>query len=346
MLRRSRLLIAGLVAVIAAPVYSQQISLQTGDKAPDVHAEKWHNSKTPVSLRRLRGKVVVIEFFESGDGKCIKDVPELVKLHEDMKENGVVVIGISPDTPERVIKFLGKYKKPYAVGSGSRSRNRYPWPKVPGYCIVDPDSKVAFLSNEIEETRKALDGVLQKTPPKPDSEMAKIFEEEAAEKMKAADKLYKDKRLPDAWDAYSAIAADYPTVPSGRKAATAAAKTRIELDESTAVLSLTRADDALKKKKFDLARKEYERIVDKWPDTPSGKKAQAQLDKMATDTSFSKDVKAAEAAKKCKGWLQTARNLAKSDRIEEAKRYYKRIIFQYPDTEYAETAKIELDKLD
>jgi len=340
--RKSRMLIAGLVALMASPAWADP---QLGDKASDVHAEKWHNSK-PVSLRRLRGKVVLVEFFECGDSKSIKVTEDLIKLHEEMKENGVVIIGITEDTPERTDKFLAKYKKPYAVGSGTRTRQRFENPKIPWFCIIDPDTKIAAFHHEFEEIRKALDGVLEKTPPKPDSEMAVIFEEEAAEMLKAADKLYKDKRLKDALDAYSAIATDYPTVASGRKAASAAARTRIEVEESTASLSLKRADDYLKNKKYEKARKDYERIVDRWPETPSGKKAQAQLDRMSTDTSFSKDVKEAQIAKKCRGWLQSARNLAKADRFDEAKRYYKRIIDEYPNTEFAEIAQTEMDKLD
>ena len=347
--RHRRLLVAVLAAAVASPVLGEEPKL--GDKAADVQAEKWHNLKSgvtlqsTVSLRRLRGKVVLIEFFECGDSSSIKAVPELIKIHEDLKENGVVVVGLTEDPPEKVTKFLAKYKKPYVVGSGSRTIERYT-PKMPWFMVVDPETKIAGFHHEFAEIKKALEATLQKTPPKPDSEMAVIFEEEAAEKLKEADKLYKAKRLSDAWDKYCEIAEDYPNVASGKKARSAASKTRIELDESTAALSLKRADDALSRKKYDVAQKEYTRIVDKWPDTPSGKKAQSHLDRMQKDPSFSKEVRESAAAKKCKGWLQTARGLAKNDRVDEARRYYKRIIDEFPNTSFAETAKTEMDKLD
>lgn len=346
--RHRRLLVAILAVAVAAPVLGEEPKL--GEKAGDVHAEKWHNLKagvtlgSSVSLRRLRGKIVLIEFFECGDSASLKVVPELLKLYEDVKENGVVMVGLTRDPPEKVTKYLTKYKKPYPIGSGSRTLDKYT-PKMPWFMVVDPDNKIAGFHHEFAEIKKALDATLQKSPPKPDSEMAVIFEEEAAEKLKEADKLYKAKRLPDAWDAYCAIAEDYPTVASGKKAKSLAAKTKIELDEGTASLSLKRADEAMNKKKYTAAMKEYTRIVDKWPDTPSGKKAQAHLDKMQKDPALSKDVRETEAAKKCKGWLQTARGLAKNDRIDEARRYYKMIIDNYPNTSFAETAKVEMDKL-
>ena len=346
--RHRRWLVAILAAVVASPALAEDPKL--GDKAADVQAEKWHNLKSgvtlgsTVSLRRLRGKVVLIEFFECGDSKSIKVVPDLIKLYEDMKENGVVVVGLTEDPPEKVTKFLKKYKKPYPIGSGSRTLERYT-PKMPWFMVVDPDTKIAGYHHEFSEIKKALDATLQKTPPKPDSEMAVIFEEEASEKLKEADKLYKAKRLSDAWDKYCEVAEDYPTVPSGKKARAAEKKVKIEWDETTASLSLKRADEALGKKKYDAAMKEYTRIVDKWPETPSGKKAQTQLDRMQKDPSFAKDVRETAAAKKCKGWLQTARGLVKNDRIDEARRYYKRIIDEFPNTSFAETAKTEMDKL-
>lgn len=349
MIRRHRcLLVAILTAAMVAPVVAEEPKL--GDKAADVHAEKWHNLKagvtlgSSVSLRRLRGKIVLIEFFQCGESGSLKVVPDLIKLHEEMKENGVVMVGLTEDPPEKVTKYLTKYKKPYAIGSGSRTIDRYT-PKMPWFMVVDPDNKIAGYTHEFGDIKKALDETLKKSPPKPDSEMAVVFEEEAAEKLKDADKLYKAKRLPDAWDVYCAIADEYPTVASGRKAKTLAAKVRIEIDESTAALSLKRADEALNKKKYDAAQKEYVRIVDKWPDTPSGKKAQAHLDRMQNDPSFSKEVRETAAAKKCKGWLQTARSLAKNDRVDEARRYYKRIIDEFPNTSFAETAQAEMDKL-
>ncbi len=346
--RHRRLLVAILAVAVASPVMAEEPKL--GDKASDVHAEKWHNIKPgvtlghTVSLRRLRGKVVLIEFFQCGDSPSLKVVPELISLYEEMKDNGVVMVGLTEDPPEKVEKYLKKYKKPYPIGSGSRTIDRYT-PKMPWFMVLDPDNQITGYNHDLAEVKKALEGTLQKTPPKPDSEMAVVFEEEAAEKLKEADKLYKAKRLSDAWDAYCAIAEDYPNVASGKKARSQATKTKIEIDEGTASLSLKRADDALSKKKYDAATKEYTRIVDKWPDTPSGKKAQAHLDKLQKDPSLSKEVQETAAAKKCKGWLQTARGLAKNDRVDEARKYYKRIIDEFPNTSFAETARIEMDKL-
>src|SRR6185436_19601895 len=119
--RHRCLLVAILAAAFASPALADEPKL--GEKATDVHAAKWYNLKagvtlgSTVSLRRLRGKVVLIEFFLCGDGGSIKVVPDLAKLYEDMKENGVVVIVLTEDPPEKVTKFLAKYKKPYTVGA-------------------------------------------------------------------------------------------------------------------------------------------------------------------------------------------------------------------------------------
>ena len=47
------------VAAAASPA----LALKVGDKAPEVHGRKWYNSKGDVSLEKLRGQIVLIDFW-------------------------------------------------------------------------------------------------------------------------------------------------------------------------------------------------------------------------------------------------------------------------------------------
>ena len=54
------LLFAGLIPIaLAAPA----MALEVGDKAPEVHGSKWYNSKSPVTLAKLKGQIVLIDFW-------------------------------------------------------------------------------------------------------------------------------------------------------------------------------------------------------------------------------------------------------------------------------------------
>lgn len=55
------------------------------------------DSDRKVSLRDLRGKVVVLNFWASWCPPCIEETPSLVRMQKRFKDKGVVVIGISAD---------------------------------------------------------------------------------------------------------------------------------------------------------------------------------------------------------------------------------------------------------
>ncbi|MEK7324526.1 MAG: tetratricopeptide repeat protein [Chloroflexota bacterium] len=46
--------------------------------------------------------------------------------------------------------------------------------------------------------------------------------------------------------------------------------------------------------------------------------------------------------KKCEDWLQMARTLAKSGKNEEAAKYYKKVMDEFPDSTFAQTARAEM----
>ncbi len=62
--RRTALMI-GLLASMAAPAAAQN-AVKVGDQAPEITAEHWMNlpkGMSSISLKQLRGKVVMIEFW-------------------------------------------------------------------------------------------------------------------------------------------------------------------------------------------------------------------------------------------------------------------------------------------
>jgi thiol-disulfide isomerase/thioredoxin len=87
--------IAGVLAIAAAP--QSATSREPLVSAPDFSAAIWFNSK-PLTLRQLRGKVVLVDFWEYTCINCIRTFPHLRRWNRLYGPLGLVIIGVH--TPE------------------------------------------------------------------------------------------------------------------------------------------------------------------------------------------------------------------------------------------------------
>lgn len=114
------------------------------------------------------------------------------------------------------------------------------------------------------------------------------------------------------------------------------------LGSGAAKTALTKADDLFKKKDYAKALKEYEKLAKVHKDTDIGKKAKAQVGKIKGDKAIMAAVAEGDMRKKCEDWLQMARTLAKGGKNEEAAKYYKKVLDDYPESTFAQTARAEM----
>jgi peroxiredoxin len=63
-----------------------------------------------VSLTKLRGKVVLLNFWASWCPPCIEEMPAMEKLHQELTKDGLVILAVNfQEGPEQVKEFLAKY---------------------------------------------------------------------------------------------------------------------------------------------------------------------------------------------------------------------------------------------
>ena len=111
----------------------------------------WINSK-PLSIKGLRGKVVLLDFWTYSCVNCLRTLPHLEKIHEKYKKYGLVLIGVH--TPEfefekereNVETAVKKHKIKYPVALDSDNitwklyGNRF-WPRQ---ALIDHKGNVVW----------------------------------------------------------------------------------------------------------------------------------------------------------------------------------------------------------
>jgi peroxiredoxin Q/BCP len=87
---------------------------EIGDVAPDFTLAA--DDGTEVSLSDFRGKRVAIYFYPKADTPgCTRQACAIRDVYPQIEEQDVVVIGISPDSPEKLVKFRAKHSLPFIL---------------------------------------------------------------------------------------------------------------------------------------------------------------------------------------------------------------------------------------
>ena len=85
-----------------------------GEPAPDFTLTS--DAGNAVSLSDLRGKPVVLYFYPKDDTPgCTAQACGIRDAYAEFETAGAVVLGVSPDSVKRHVKFKGKYELPFTL---------------------------------------------------------------------------------------------------------------------------------------------------------------------------------------------------------------------------------------
>jgi thiol-disulfide isomerase/thioredoxin len=114
------------------------------------------------SLDSLKGKTVLLDFWETWCGPCIRSMPTTDKLYAENKNNGFVILGVDVDeSRETVEKFLSTKPLPYPVVLGTQSGipAAFGVTVFPTFVLIGPDGKIA--SHQFGFNESALANILK-----------------------------------------------------------------------------------------------------------------------------------------------------------------------------------------
>ena len=98
-----------------------------------------------IELARLRGKPVLVTFWATSCPGCIKEMPHLTELYRELSPEGLEIIGITQDRPDRVIAMVKAKQLPYRIAldiAGTASQAFGNVRLTPTSFLIAPDGRI------------------------------------------------------------------------------------------------------------------------------------------------------------------------------------------------------------
>jgi peroxiredoxin len=117
----------------------------------DLHGKKW-------TLKDLKGKVVLVNFWATWCPPCRKEIPDLIKLYDEFKGKNFVVLGVSDDDPAKLksVAEALEIKFPIIIDTDGKVQKSLGIEGIPATLIYDCDGKLAAQAVDMRTRQQFL----------------------------------------------------------------------------------------------------------------------------------------------------------------------------------------------
>ncbi len=138
-----------------------------GNPAPEITAAQWLNSSKAESLEDFRGKVVLVDFWGTWCGPCIRMLPEIRRLHDEYAERGLVVVGVhSTKDAEKAAEYVesNRLDWPIAVDEDKQTEKAFCVRNWPTCYLIDRQGKMRVAAIYKGDLEAAIQVLLAEEP--------------------------------------------------------------------------------------------------------------------------------------------------------------------------------------
>ena len=146
-------------ATLAAPQFAAAMAkLEADDRRrqdidftlQDLDGRTW-------TLKQLRGKVVLVNFWATWCPPCRKEMPDLETLYDRFKNQGLVILSISDEEAGKVKPFIAERKIQYPVLlDGGKVHQLFQVEGIPKSFVYDRDGKLVAQSIDMRTQQQFL----------------------------------------------------------------------------------------------------------------------------------------------------------------------------------------------
>ncbi|MCK4341418.1 MAG: redoxin domain-containing protein [Phycisphaerae bacterium] len=327
-----------LVALVATTAAQQRPKKPViGEMAPEIKLTKRRGDKEGDSLlERYRERILVLFFFRSDDSASVEAIPLLNKIHKDLGKKGVVIIGISTEKTKNVESFAKGKEVEFLCYTGAEGiQHMYYVSAFPRVYLIDTGGILVDHFHPLDDLEEKILTQIRKTPPL------------------GADPATLGKRLAQARGALSGK--KYGKAYTYAKDVNILAEKGSDLEEQSGELIeqieeaaeewLQEARQAARKKEYEEACRILAELSIRFEGTEIGDDADKEISRLMGDRELKPKLNKAKDNARGEWINDEAAELLAGKRYLEAIKRYREVIELYPDTNAAQAAEKEVDRV-